>query len=222
MGNRINMTGLKYNRLTAIEFVGHNKYGQALWKFKCDCGSETILPGKSVRAGNTKSCGCLNVESSTKRITEKNTTHGESNTRLFRIWSGMKTRCENPKASNYADYGGRGIAVCSEWQNYAEFSNWARRNGYADNLSIDRINNSEGYCPNNCRWTNSKTQARNRRSGKRITFNGETHSIVEWAEKIGISGDALGKRLKSPNFTFEEAMTAPRKRTMAEYARRNL
>lgn len=179
------ISGERFGRLTAVEHVGTNSSGGALWLCRCDCGSETIVAGKSLRSGNTKSCGCLNRDASTERIVKLNTTHGKSSTRLFKRWCSMLTRCYNQKATNYKDYGGRGIKVCDEWHNFPTFEEWALSNGYAPNKSIDRIDLNKGYEPGNCRFTTAAMQAENRRTTRMLEFDGETHSLAAWARKYG-------------------------------------
>ena len=108
--------------------------------------------------------------------------HGQRRTRLYSIWTDMKTRCYNTKRAKYARYGGRGIKVCAEWlNNFQVFHDWAMANGYSDNLTIDRINNDGDYSPENCRWTDTVTQSNNRRCNIMVTRNGETHTLAEWA-----------------------------------------
>lgn len=99
----------------------------------------------------------------------------------------MIGRCENPNREKYKDYGGRGIKVCSEWHQANNFVLWALSNGYKKGLQIDRIDNNGDYCPENCRFTTPKENSRNRRNTKRLTINGETKTVVEWCEQLGLS-----------------------------------
>lgn len=219
---RIDMTGNRCGRLTVIGYECTKEDGHAMWKCICDCGKEVIVDGRSLRSGNTKSCGCYNRERSTARIVALNRTHGWTNTRLFRIWGQIINRCKNQNASNFCDYGGRNISVCQEWAtSFEAFRNWALSAGYADNLSIDRKNNEKGYCPENCRWATAKEQANNRRSNTVINFNGETHTVSEWADITGVKYEALLKRLSSKTYTIERALTEPMNER-GKYARRNL
>ena len=109
----------------------------------------------------------------------------------------MKYRCNNPNCSSYADYGGRGIKVCDEWQNYIPFSEWALANGYDDSLTIDRIDVDGNYEPSNCRWATKKEQQNNLRRTTFIEYNGEKKSISEWSEIFGISKQTIAYRIKA-------------------------
>lgn len=137
-------------------------------------------------------------------------THRGYGTRLYRIWSSMKTRCNNPNCRIYMRYGGRGITICDEWQrDFAAFREWAISNGYSEELTIDRINNDEGYSPENCRWATTKEQNRNRRDNRLLTLNGNTKPLAEWAEIAGLNIPTLHKRVVKLGWSLEKAMTTP-------------
>ena len=137
-------------------------------------------------------------------------THGLSNTRIYSIWCDMKRRCYNPKNKRYYCYGGKGINVCDEWKaNFMSFYEWSMANGYADNLTIDRINVDGNYEPDNCRWATMKVQQRNTTRSHFVTANGETKTIAEWAEITGISQDVIKDRLLKLHWSEEEAVTIP-------------
>jgi hypothetical protein len=131
--------------------------------YKCGfCGTEFKTSIKSVKRGQTKSCGCHRK----RRSSETHKTHGLIGTRLYKIWANIKYRVSNYNNKRYKDYVGRGITICDEWENdFMSFYNWAMSNGYKENkgLSIDRIDNDGNYCPENCRWTTSTIQTRNQR-----------------------------------------------------------
>ena len=136
------------------------------------------------------------------------TTHGGSGTRLNKIYRAIKQRCNNPQNPAYENYGGRGITVCAEWLNSFEaFRDWALANGYRDDLTIDRIDNDGPYCPENCRWVTMKQQGNNRRSNRVLTYNGENHTITEWAELTGINLHTLMGRLYVRGWNVEKALT---------------
>lgn len=123
-------------------------------------------------------------------------THNESKTRLYSIWANMKQRCYNPKNDNYVNYGKRGITICDSWRNsYECFRDWAKTNGYEENLTIDRIDGSKGYFPDNCRWVTVKAQNNNLRTNRKITYKGETKSLAEWSKQYGIPHQTIADRL---------------------------
>ena len=132
--------------------------------YKCGfCGTKFKARVQHINSGDTKSCGCYNK----RRTKEVNTKHGFRNTRLYSIWTNMKTRTLNPNPKYYYEYGGRGIIICDEWKSdFKSFYDWAMLNGYSEELSIDRIDNDRGYSPENCRWTTKTIQCRNQRMKK--------------------------------------------------------
>lgn len=184
----IDLVGERYGRLTVVSFdrlQNHKTY----WKCACDCGMTVVATGNNLRSGNTKSCGCLFREA-TRKTGWNNTKHGESHsnrTRLYTIWCGMRQRCSNPNRAAYKLYGGRGVSVCEEWNDYAAFKAWAMSAGYADNLSIDRIDPNDDYCAKNCRWiTPSENTARaNKNHTSRKLIRGEGQSKVGQPQRIG-------------------------------------
>lgn len=201
------ITGQKFGRLTAISHQGADKHRAALWLCRCDCGAEIITTGNSLRTGKAKSCGCAQreaasktmseVNASGKRVTDGHLIHGENKTRLHRIWCNMRRRCSDQKHDHYDRYGGRGIKVCDAWQSsYVAFRDWALANGYADHLTIERIDNDGNYEPGNCCWASQKEQVSNRRNSVLITLDGETKPLKEWCEERGINYKAAHAKYK--------------------------
>lgn len=171
------VVGERFGRLTVLSL--HRDTESKPWAFcRCDCGTEKEIRADHLLSGASKSCGCLNKEAARQRELK----HGESGTRLFRTWTHVKGRCENPTDRAYAGYGGRGIAVCEEWaSSYAAFRDWALNNGYSSDLTLDRIDNDGDYSPDNCRWVSRLRQANNRRSTVWIEAFGERKSTADWA-----------------------------------------
>lgn len=197
----IDLTGQRFEKLTAIRMVGKNKNHKALWECQCECGNVVIVDSNSLRRGNSKSCGC-----SRRHI---NTKHGDSGrTRLYRIWANMTERTTNPNNQHWDDYGGRGITICDEWKDYSNFKTWALENGYSPDLTIDRIDNSKGYSPHNCRWVTRKAQCYNRRSNHLLTYHGESKTIQEWADQSHLKRNALVQRLHR-GWSVEKALETP-------------
>ena len=208
------ISGQRFGRLTAVQRVGKDKTNHAIWKCLCDCGNYKNVSSNSLKSGNTKSCGCLNLEKATRRLVTYNFRHGECGTRLWRIWSGMISRCESPSGANNL-YQEKGIAVCNDWHTYENFRNWALANGYSDDLTIDRIDLNGNYEPKNCRWATKIEQAENRTHTRLFTVDGITHSLAGWARAAGLSDSAIQKAVTGKS--DEEAQII-----VAEYARRRL
>lgn len=223
MGKVYDLTGQKYGMLTVIEEAENqfspSGYLKRMWKCRCDCGNEVIAIQTYLLhcQSGMPNCGCYTK----KKIKERSTTHGGSVKghwdRLYGIYAGMKARCFNKNRTQHKRYGARGITICDEWlgkNGYANFRTWAYANGYDANAkkgqcTIDRIDVNGDYEPSNCRWITNAEQARNKRTNRILTYNGESHPMCVWAEKIGIKEDTIQARIDYHGWSVEEALTLP-------------
>lgn len=162
-----NEIGNRYGMLEVVALSQEkSKRREARWLCRCDCGNEVVVYGSNLRNHHSTSCGCNHA----KRGKENgNFKGGHYKDRLYHVWMSMKMRCQNPRNAKYKDYGGRGIRVCKEWQEYEIFRAWAYENGYDDKAgygksTIDRIDVNGNYEPSNCRFTDLYTQSQNRRN----------------------------------------------------------
>lgn len=180
-----------------------------MWRCKCKCGNECNVQGQHLSSGESTMC----TECGYKVSGFKNKKHGESDTKLYAIWSSIKKRCYNPNEKCYSNYGGRGITMCDEWKNdYMSFRKWAYDNGYDESkskneCSIDRINVNGDYCPENCRWVDIITQANNKRNNFCITYNGETRTVHEWSRILDMPVYLITDRIQREGWTPERTFT---------------
>ena len=204
----VDLTNKKFNNLLVVSRVENDKFGNAKWLCECDCGNKVEVLGTHLRSNHTKSCGCLMIKHA-KEIKRKSI-HNMIDTRIYRIWLGIKNRT-NPKSKDiyttYKNYSGRGIKICEEWKkDFLAFYKWSIENGYNDKLTIDRIDVNGNYEPNNCRWITMKGQNNNKRNNVIIEFNGEKHTLTEWNEKMQFPKGLLKNRLVR-GWSIERALT---------------
>lgn len=212
----IDLTRQRFGRLVVEGRSNNTVRGNPQWNCLCDCGTEKIISGGSLRNGSTKSCGCLNKELTILR-NKKNIKHGYfiNNKRLRErdIWRSMIERCNNQKNyKKYKNYGGRGIKVCWKWSNKNPkgFENFYKDVGNIPiGMSIDRINNNKGYFPNNWRLATQKQQNRNMRTNLMITFNNKTQCLKDWAIELNIEYHTLWTRIYKLDWPIEKAFTVP-------------
>ncbi len=179
MAERLDLTGQRFGRLV-VEARVEDRKKHKYWYCLCDCGVYTIVSHGNLRNGHTRSCGCLVRDT----MGDVSRSHGLSKTPIYRHWAKMNYRCNNPSATQYRHYGGRGIQICERWQSFENF--------YADmgdsfkpGLTLDRIDNDGNYEPSNCRWADQQTQCRHRRNSRVLTVNGITACLTELAEYFG-------------------------------------
>ena len=186
-----NLCGMKFGMLTVKSFAGRNEYGDRRWNCVCDCGQTCVILGNQMVRGVTKSCGCF------RKVFRR--THGCSlgttKTPEYQAWLGLKTRCNDESSVHFRHYGGRGIKVCERW--CTSFANFLADMGLrpSPTHSIDRIDNNGNYEPGNCRWATKKQQLRNKRTSRRIDFNGELLCVAEWADRLGLTQECIRGRL---------------------------
>lgn len=203
------LTGHRYGKLYVVR-RSDNIGKKVAWLCRCDCGAEKVVLGTNLQRGLTKSCGCYRRD----YWREAKTKYPKRSKRLSRIYTSMKDRCYKETDLAYSYYGGRGIKVCDEWRSDpGTFYAWAYSTGYNDDAprgecTLDRIDVNGDYFPNNCRWISSKEQARNRRSNRVLSYKGEKHCLVEWAEICGIRYSVLRNRVHS-GWSIERALSEP-------------
>lgn len=201
----IDLTGKKFGKLTVIQRVEDDKYGNVRWLCRCECGNLVIRHGHVLRRNRASDCGCGKSEFMTKIAT----THGGRKSRLYSIWIDMIRRCEDLKVKCYYRYGGRGISVCPEWHDFSAFRKWSEENGYSSNLTLDRIDNDNGYCPQNCRWVPMKIQENNKSNNTQLCFKGKIHTLSQWSEITGIHRATISRRISKYGWSVERALTEP-------------
>lgn len=193
---KIDLTKQRFGRLLVIR-ESDNK-NRTAWECLCDCGNTVVVTTTGLRNKGTKSCGCLRAEIAEQTHTIHGGSRKSGRNRLYIIWSSMRERCFNPNHQAYSNYGGRGITICNEWEDFAEFRRWAISNGYDESQTsqtIDRVDVNQSYCPQNCRWISRSEQANNKRNNRYITYRGESRTIAEWSELFGIPYSLLYKRI---------------------------
>jgi hypothetical protein len=204
---RKTVTGLVFGRLTILDEGGDcPRYVNCM----CSCGSKKLIRLNHITHGKISSCGCIRAELSAERaahMRESLDFHGLSGSKAYGVWCAMKQRCLNKNNRAFKDYGGRGITICKEWLNSFE-SFFSDMGEPTNNLTLDRIDNSKGYSKNNCEWRTRKQQQRNRRTNRLLKYKGETKTVVEWAEAIGMKQKTFANRICS-GWTIEQAIEVP-------------
>lgn len=183
----IDLSGKKFGRLTVLE-KAPSKNKRTMWKCKCDCGKIKDIGAVELIKGSSKSCGCYNLEKLSERAT-----HNMSKTRLYKIWSCMKYRCNSDNYPESKFYKKKGIKLYKPWNDFNNFYEWAK-DKYFDGSSIDRIDVNGNYEPSNCRFVDNFVQANNKRNNIFLEFNGEKKTLSEWSKKTGINYFCLRSR----------------------------
>ena len=197
------LTGKRFGMLTAQHV--HRIDGKVYWKCKCECGNERVIATGRLTTGSAYSCGCV------RRKIDPRIKHGMANTRIYAIFKGMRARCTNENHPYYKNYGGRGIKVCDEWMaddGFEKYYKWSMENGYAEDLSIDRIDNDGNYEPSNCRWVDNKTQSNNTSTNRRFVFMGKEYTMAQISDMTNVPYRLISRRI-SRGWSIEDAINVP-------------
>lgn len=207
--------GKRYGRLTVLRFheykTSHNGNRSPVYEFACDCGGTTIASIYAVRYGNTLSCGCLQRERAAAFCESRRKTHGKTKTPEFGAWDSMIDRTTNPLHPAYKNYGGRGVGVCESWLSSFEMFLADMGERPSKFHSLDRIDNSKGYQKENCRWATLSEQANNKRTNRRIQYNGRNLTVTQWSVLYGQKASTLFNRLYD-GWDIERALLTPVRR----------
>lgn len=192
------MEGQRFNKLTVLHRAVRHKHGGLRWVCRCDCGAIKEVGQTALQSGATGTCGRKGCKRTCKG------THNQCTTNLYKIWSGMRQRCSNPRATNYARYGGVGIRVCERWD---KFENFAADMGDRPSAghTLDRINGTKNYTPENTRWADILRQQKNIKSNVYYEHQGERLHLSEWARRAGMPSVTLSHRLLA-GIDFERAI----------------
>jgi hypothetical protein len=193
----INLKNKIFGRWKVLSFSKTDKNGTRFWLCKCKCGTIRDVRYQALIKKMSQSCGCLHKELASKA----NKTHGETKTRLCQIWYGIRKRIFNPNDCEYHNYGGRGIKLCKEWQEFIPFKKWALNNGYKDNLSIERKDFNGNYCPKNCSWIPMREQGLNRRGLVMYKRENQKHAGM----RLGGSPTLVRDRIKRLGWSKKKA-----------------
>lgn len=194
-GNPVtDLSGKKFGRWTVLS-KAEKRNSHIYWNCICDCGVERVVLAQNLLSRRSTSCGCYNREISVEVTRKRNFRDYDTHTKLYTTWLNMKARCSE-RGDQYKRYFFRGIFVCDEWKNdYRAFLKWAMANGYNDSLTIDRIDNNKGYCPENCRWTTYQEQGNNKSNNRIIEHNGIKKTMAQWSRELGINYSTFQTRM---------------------------
>lgn len=217
--------GKKFGRLTAIEIVSrtqtYSRTGRlasvkTLVSCECECGSSGTYSWNDMQTGHTRSCGCLVIDMTVERSTKHGHARRGKVSREWIVWNLMNNRCHDPRDKSFERYGARGITVCHAWRKPDGFAAF-----YADmgprptgDYSLERVDNSLGYSPDNCIWADRITQGNNKRNNRHITWQGQTYTYAQLFRKLKIPHEdwSMCHSRLVRGWSVERMLTEPRNR----------
>jgi len=210
MPSFINLKGKKFHRLSVLKRAVNTP--RVCWVCRCDCGEITTVDASRLKSGHTKSCGCAQRESVIRRNQRHGEAHRKKQSREYRAWCEMKTRCFNTRRKHYKNYGGRGITICPQWRtNYQQFLQDMGR--CPPEMTLDRRDNDLGYFPENCRWATTTEQGNNTRQNHFLTYQGRTLTVAQWERELGFKPNVVKFRIHR-GWSTHDALTKPLRRLL--------
>lgn len=210
MGKILDLAGQRFGRLVAQSTSEGTAKNRRRWLCACDCGKQHSVRTASLVNGSVQSCGCWKNEKSGERFTRYEGRLSITDHYLYRVWIGIRYRCERQKHPSYKHYGGRGITVCERWrESFEAFFEWARSSGYERGLSIERKDNDGPYAPENCTWIPRGRQVRNTRRTVWLEIDGVRKPLWQWAEEAGIDRHIVYARVIGDGWSPERALSTP-------------
>lgn len=198
------IVGKRFGRLEVLrKGVGHGPRNRTTWVCRCDCGSEIETADAYLKSGDTKSCGCLKLES----LVLRSKTHSLSKTPTYYTWNNMVQRCTNKNNNRFDDYGGRGITVCDRWLKFESFL--ADMGIKPEGMTLERNDNNLGYSKANCRWAMAYEQSRNKRTSVLLDVDGQMLTLSEAARLRNIKVNTLWRRISVSGWSLEKALNTP-------------
>jgi len=211
MGKFIDRTGAKVGKLTVIKLGKRSNRGDIRWWCRCECGNNCLVWASSLTSGHTLSCGCYKR----LRTSQTHRTHQMSNTRFYKTWADVVSRCQYKGNKYYKNYGGRGIQVCNSWKLFQVFRKDMYKSYLAHskihgerNTTIDRINVNGNYSLSNCKWATRQEQVRNKRTNRKIKFSGKTMVLSDWAKEYGLNKSSLWRKVVQKGVPLPEAISS--------------
>lgn len=203
MRRAVDLTGKRFERLVVVSRAANTSCNKAAWRCRCDCGAEKVVSAANLKAGNTKSCGCLNRE----QASSLSKTHGMSGTPTYNSWHAMMQRCYEPSHPYYDNYGGRGVTVAPSWHNFSSF--YEDMGERPEGTTLDRKQTALVYSRETCRWATGAEQAKNRRSTVRVLWKGKKVTLIELSSEFSIPYDTLKARIQKLGWSVTRAVTTP-------------
>lgn len=195
-----NLEGKTFNYLTVLKKVKTADRHHSYYLCRCKCGNEKVIRSDCLKDHRYVSCGCYNRSKTT------GLKHGQSRTKLYRVWAGMKNRCHTSNSRVSKWYHDKGVSVYKEWETFEPFYEWSMTHGYKEGLTIDRIDYDGNYEPDNCRWVTIQQQSYNTSRNIKLTYDGKTYCMQQWAKILGVNKNTFWRYIRVKHMSIQDVI----------------